>query len=364
MGDFSQQVMEALAGLGGDISTFMKNADGRFKSIQDEQTAVRQIFNELRQEVATKGAHLVGGDFSARGDSAGARFVKAFDFDGYKKSGKQRVEIGRLWKKAITTAEVGRRQAAGVAPVAFAPLRVRQLIGEQPTASSSIDYARLSAYANAADIVAEGAQKPESNASFLPVNAPIVTIAHWVHGSKQAIADQPQLQNLVDTLLMWGVELRTEHYLLNHAADGINTLAPAVATPSGTAVDRVRAAIGQVENAGWNVTASVLNAADWEAMEISKDTQGRYILPGVPSAAAAPTLWNKPVIVSPVQPAGTALVGDFATGAVIFNREDASVLVSDEDRDNFVKNLVTILCETRLVLALQVPGAFRKVALV
>jgi HK97 family phage major capsid protein len=54
------------------------------------------------------------------------------------------------------------------------------------------------------------------------------------------------------------------------------------------------------------------------------------------------------------------LVGAFNLGAQIFDREAVNVEVSTEDSDNFRKNLVTILCEERLALAVYRPEAFVK----
>jgi HK97 family phage major capsid protein len=57
---------------------------------------------------------------------------------------------------------------------------------------------------------------------------------------------------------------------------------------------------------------------------------------------------------------GKYLVGSFAMGAQIFDRMDARVEISTEDGNNFIKNLVTILCEERLALAIYNTACFVK----
>ena len=51
------------------------------------------------------------------------------------------------------------------------------------------------------------------------------------------------------------------------------------------------------------------------------------------------------------------LVGAFRTAAKIWDRMDIEVLISSEDRDNFIKNMLTVRAEKRLALAVKRPGA-------
>jgi HK97 family phage major capsid protein len=57
---------------------------------------------------------------------------------------------------------------------------------------------------------------------------------------------------------------------------------------------------------------------------------------------------------------GKFLVGAFKYGAQIFDRMDSRVEISTEDSTNFRQNLVTILCEERLALAVFNTLAFVK----
>ena len=52
------------------------------------------------------------------------------------------------------------------------------------------------------------------------------------------------------------------------------------------------------------------------------------------------------------------MTGAFSMGAQIFDRWLSRVEVATENEDDFVKNLVTILAEERLALAVYRPEAF------
>jgi HK97 family phage major capsid protein len=58
--------------------------------------------------------------------------------------------------------------------------------------------------------------------------------------------------------------------------------------------------------------------------------------------------------------AGNFLVGRFRGSATLYDRMAARVEVSTEDSDNFRRNLVTVLAEERVGLAVKQPTGFTK----
>ena len=64
-----------------------------------------------------------------------------------------------------------------------------------------------------------------------------------------------------------------------------------------------------------------------------------------------------PVIDTTAVEEGEFLVGNFQMAAMLWDREDAVVDISTEDRDNFIKNMVTIRAEERLALTVYRPSA-------
>jgi HK97 family phage major capsid protein len=68
-----------------------------------------------------------------------------------------------------------------------------------------------------------------------------------------------------------------------------------------------------------------------------------------------------PIVDTPAMEEGTALVGAFGTGAQLYDREEASIRISEQHSDFFVRNAIVILAEQRLALAVKRPEAFVKV---
>lgn len=245
-------------------------------------------------------------------------------------------------------------------------MTVRGLVMPGQTASNSVWYPRMTARQNLAATVAEAALKPQSDLTFTQVQSPVQTIAHWMRMSRFVLEDAPALQSTIDGELRYGLELIEEVQLLYGDGTGSNLLglipqASAYVAPfvpvGETAIDRILLAIVQSEQALLPATGIVLNFADWGKIRATKDGQGRYII-GDPMGTAPPMLWGLPVAVTPSISAGTFLVGSFYNAAQIFDRMSTEVLLSSEDQDNWVKNLVTARGEQRLAFCVKRPTAF------
>jgi HK97 family phage major capsid protein len=76
-----------------------------------------------------------------------------------------------------------------------------------------------------------------------------------------------------------------------------------------------------------------------------------------PITGNMPNIWGIPVVATNTLPVGKFLVGAFDMAAGIFDRMNATVEVSRSHSDNFTKNMVTILAEERLALAIFRPAS-------
>lgn len=248
---------------------------------------------------------------------------------------------------------------AGIVVPAQRRMTIRGLIAQGRTNSDSVKFVREAFTNNAAPQAGQGAAKAESDLTYTPDTAEVVTIAHFIRASRQILSDAPALEAQIDTRLRVGLNYREELQLLlgsgaTNNIEGLVTGATAFARPSGfpqtagaTHIDVLRVAALQATVAEYFVDGFVLNPVDWALIETVKDTTGRYIV-GDPNGNGFAALWGTPVAPTNAMPATNFLAGAFGMAAQIFDREDTDVLMSGEDIDNFTKNMVTILAEKRL----------------
>ncbi len=285
----------------------------------------------------------------------------------------------RAERAAITTGNttVGTGRSAGTSLVAgqrvpgiIAPpnrrMTIRDLLMPGQTSSNNVEYTKEIGFTNNAAPVAETTAKPYSDITFDMTNAPVRTIAHLFKASRQILDDAVGLRSYIDGRARYGLQFKEEAQLLKGDGTGQNILGiqpqatafnPAFVPQDSTAIDRLRLAILQVVLAEYPATGFVLNPIDWAAIELTKDSEGRYIIAN-PQGTNQPTLWNLPVVETQSQTLGTFLTGAFNMAAQIFDRMEIEVLLSTENVDDFEKNMVSIRAEERLALAVYRPEAF------
>lgn len=289
------------------------------------------------------------------GKSSGKVDVKSFD----KQLGSGAASAGALIQPQANP---------GILMPGLRRLTIRDLLAQGRISSNSLEYVRENVFTNSAAPVAEGNLKPESNLTFTKETANVKTIAHWIQASRQVMEDAPMLESYVNNRLLFGLALVEEGQLLNGDGTGdnltgLNKVATAydasLSVDGDTRADLIAHAIFQTSESEFEASGIILNPRDWHAIALLKDADGRYIFGG-PAAFAAKVMWGLPVVATKAQALGTFTVGGFDLASQVWDRMDATVEISREDRDNFVKNMLTILCEERLALAHYRPTAIIK----
>lgn len=338
--------------------------------LQGRLQASEQILAKLEQ----------GGGHSEAPKSMGRQFVETESWNAFSEQTTPRGRVDMPIHAAITSVTTDTDGAAGDTlqstriPGVIAPperrMTVRDLISSGRMDQNALEYVRETGFTNAAAMVGEGLAKPESTMKFDLVSTSAKVIAHYVKASRQILSDNSQLASYIDGRLRYGLAYKEEGQLLNGDGTGQNLLgiipqATAYALPAGLTaptgstkeLDQLRFAMLQAILAEYPATGHVFNPIDWARIETAKDGQGRYII-GQPQGSVSPTLWNLPVVATQAIAVDKFLTGAFKLGAQLFDRWLARVEVATENEDDFTKNLVTILAEERLALAVYRPEAF------
>lgn len=276
------------------------------------------------------------------------------------------------------------------------PLTIRNLVSNRRTTSDTVEFVQETSHTNNAAPVAEatssaaptlpaldgnalaaganlvnnpgGGYKPEGAWAFAVVQAVVKTIAEWVPATKRALADWAALQGLIDDELRLDVLETEEDEILNGDGTGEhftginNTSGIQTQAWSNDIFETTRKAVTKARTVGRVIpTAWVFNPTDAETLDLAKDAEGRYYRGG-PFYGGPNTLWGIPWTESESQAAGLGLLADFKK-AVVWDREQTTVTMSDSHADFFIRNLVAILAEERLAFGVTRPKAFVQVDL-
>ncbi len=371
----------------GDMNKELKELGETGKKLSDELVGIKERMLAAEQKMAKK-----PGPSEDETKSLGQIVAESEEFKAAAASkGSARsmapVTVGSFHKAAfIANATlnndqplVSRLRLPGIIAPGLRRLTIRDLLPQTPVDTNLIEFAKETLFTNNAGpqggatsptvTGGEGEIKPQSDITFELASTPVITFAHWIAASRQVLSDAKMLQGYIDGRLRYGLQLAEEAALLN--GDGTagtlnglmnNATAFAYGSTNQTVLDTLLWAQTQVSLSEFDVTGYVLHPIDWTQILLLKDTQGRYLFTD-PHGTEQPRVWGKPVVATQAQTRGQFLAGAFNLGAEIFDREDATVRVAEQHADFFVRNLVAILAEERLAIAVYRSQAFVKGAL-
>lgn len=266
------------------------------------------------------------------------------------------------------------------------PLRVRDVLTNGRTNSPSIEFVRkLSGTNNAAEVaeataVNTAAAKPESAVDLEIVTTSVKTIAHWIPVTRQMLQDAAQIQTFIEAELLLGLEKREDTQLVNGNGSGANltgilntsgvqsldstSLTTSPMPADFNQLDLIRRAVKMSRVTGEaNPNFVFAHPDDVEVWDTIKDEDGNYLLrSGGPEAGGVRSIWGLTIVETLAVAAKTALVGD-GRYAIVLDKMDGQIFMTDSHDDWFTKNLIAILAESRLALAVTLPAAFVEVDL-
>ncbi|EOI5777208.1 phage major capsid protein [Cronobacter malonaticus] len=339
-----------------------------FNALKEAEKTLKAALGELEQQVAqmplANAAKVV--------ESVGQTVISSEALKAFAASveGGKRVSVpvnAALISTDVATGVVEPQRLPGIDTAPKQRLFIRDLIAPGRTAAPAIFWVQQTGFTNAAKVVPEGTTKPYSDIQFATQITPVTTIAHMFKASKQILDDFAQLQSTIDAEMRYGLKYVEEQEILFGDGTGAHlkgivpqasAFSAAFEVEKQNGIDVLRLAMLQAQLARFPASGHVLHFIDWAKIELTKDSLGRYILAN-PAALSGPTLWGLPVVATETAAfQGKFLTGAFNAAAQLFDREDANVVISTENADDFEKNMISIRCEERLALAVKRPEAF------
>lgn len=248
----------------------------------------------------------------------------------------------------------------GVNRIARPIRRIREISNVGSTTSKFVTYIQqtkqVAPTGEATMWVNEAGAKFNGEVKYEEVSEEVKKVAAYIKVSKEMLADLSFVRSEINTELMEAIEQNIDNSLVNGAGgvdlNGLLAVAPAFSAgtfagtiPGANIMDLIRIAKAQIQAANFEPTHVVLNPEDVAKIELTKTSTGEYTYPAFWDANMM--VAGLTVVSSNNITAGTLVVGDFTKFNIKF-REDMNMSVGYEN-DDFTRNMVTILCEARLV---------------
>ena len=283
--------------------------------------------------------------------SLGEQFVNSPEYKrmlasyGGKVPANQRVQMDSATldiKNALVTDPGLSNPAVRVAPLELAVFDLFDavtVINDSPQAVKTF----TSTWTDAADVVDEGALKPEASLVWDPVEFTLKTIAQHVPVTNQALGHNPTLRSRIDTYLVNGVRAKVQARVAAAlaAATGVQTQAfdTDLRTTMRKAITKAQIAQAQLGGGpiGTLISATDAETLDLEAMAAAFTAAGE----GPKQLQSA---WRTPLVVSAAIPAGFSYTGDLKQIEVYLS--GGINVMTGWVNDQFIRNSLTILGET------------------
>lgn len=256
-----------------------------------------------------------------------------------------------------------------------------------PVSTNSVDFVTWSKVTGSAAVVAEGATKPTIEWGATTTSSSLDTIAGRTSMTRQLAEDSQAVVSYINGELQYEVVKATE----NLALSAIDTAVGTVGTASGPAVKassttygnnegdkQAQALLGAIlqgktdlEEAGYEPNAFLVTAADKVKLSMyftakaaatgADETDRFYGLTPVVMPSVVPSLTTAGATTASTLTAGSVLVGDFKKAVTHFTRNSVKLYFTDSHDQNFAKNILDALAETRGLTKVVRPGALEKV---
>lgn len=249
-------------------------------------------------------------------------------------------------------------------------LTLLDLIPRLTTKSDNVDYVVRTALTINAGTTPEATSTADANAipgqssgTWERKSTPVREISHYMQVTRQALADEEQMQQMMNSDLFYGLEYEAEEQVAAGDGNDSNLLGvqnnPGIATQAfdEDLIKTARKGRTKVRIGGRaKASAYVMNPTTWETIDLLQDNEKRYYYGG-PAMIGTPRLWGLPVVECEAWGTAKGMVADWRF-ARLWDRKSSEILISNSHDDLFLKQIATVLAIMRLAFALIRPKAF------
>ncbi len=388
--DITNEVNQKMEGVKNEINS---NLDQKIKASEDAlqteisagkalaQKASEQI-DELKKKSSTfgmGGGNPTKGFHSELSEKLESRKDQLKEFKANKKGfGSIELEskaVGNVTSAGSLTGTyfVSPTTIPGIDVKPYEAIHMRNLLPVGTTNSNVVRYVRDNGGEGGPAMVAEGAAKPQIDRDLQIYDANVRKIATYFRVPEEMIDDIPYLTSFLSQIGLEEVMAVEDAQILYGDGTGQNLsglFTNATAFAAGTSVvgatanifDVLLAAKKQGRVAKYNPSIALMSPVDFYDLMVKKDSTGNYLFLGGGNGLDATSVINTRglrIIEHTAITAGDFLVFD-PLKAAIFDRSGTTVRFYDQDQDNAIKNLITIVIEKRLALPIYQPAAFIK----
>lgn len=330
---------------GEEIAEAIKNIEAAIKSAEAANALLAQIGNEDPAEPAAEEDGMKGliakaksVDTNVKGWSANATFKAA---------------TTTITAPAVVDVD------KTVAPVKRGR-RVADLFASATVSGNAVTYYTRGAVEGDAAVTAQGAKKAQISTSFTAVTAALEKITALTKETSEILEDAPFLASTVEDVINNKLIAKENAQVVGAVAgtSGIQSVTYTDGQHTGDAANLVEAILLAkskiAEVTDYEADCVLINPIDMFALMTAKDSNLQYLGGGYFTGAygngdyATPArIWGLPVFESSAVTAGEPIVAAGKQAVKVYRKGDINVNVFNQNEDDAIYNLVTVLGEER-----------------
>lgn len=337
-----------------DFDAAQKSVEEKLKEVKDFMAAQGRKGNAEQVHKTFGGMiyQLVGecekalGEMATRGKEIGA-VRKEFD----RKAVTDMTLVNNLVGDPVKT------YRTGFVEHPYWPVHFRDLVAVTPSATDTyVFYRHTTSEGTIAFQTDETAIKAKIDEDYIEVIVNLNYLAGWLKVSRKMLRNLPGLQG---QLSRWLPEryYQAEDAAAYAALSGSAGLTTPVAGSNN--INSILLTQGAIEDKGYTVNGIVMRPSAWANLMTNASTDGIYTLPGsvVLSPQGGLQIVGMPIVKALWVPANTAVIGDWSKFEIV-QSEALSLRISQENENDFIRNMMTALIEASIGFAMLDPAAF------